>query len=886
MHTLSRASAHARRHFRTSSLNRAVIEAMEPRQLLTAIVVTSTADTTAAGTLRAAITQANTESGDTISFNLGSGAHTIQLASALPDLTSNMTITGPGASLLTIRRNTGGDYRILNIPAAHTITISQLTIANGHPFEADGEGGNLADGGGIFATGGTVSISNCAFTGNKAGGSGGAILQNGGGTLTVTACTFDSNGAGTGSDNFYQGGAICDFFGTLTVSNSTFSNNFAKLDNGETSHTGGGAISTNPLVKPTITNCTFFNNTANSEGGALDLQGGGTVQDCTLANNTLNDQIGDGNGGVDVYAGDTLTLNNSILAGSGGGNDIVAAVTVSGSHNLIKDANVPAGLTGTLSGDPKLAAALASNGGPTQTLALQAGSPAIDAGDNSKKPSTVTTDQRGTGFFRIAGTTIDIGAFEVQRSGATVKNNGVVVTKGSTIDLGSIRAGTTFTHTFTVTNSGNVTLTTSNLALDTSDFAITEGLSASIAPGASDTFTIQLSKTALPDGAGGSAQTVVSFSNNSPTPTFSFTLSYTLTGEQVFVSGNSHSITSGDTTPSTTDATDFGTVAQNAAAVSHTFDVENFGEDTLNVSSVTVPNGFTITQGLPSTIDGVTHVPLTIRLNTTTAGTFQGNVVITSDAVPSPKFTFAIKGVVTAAASSKIVLTGGSNVTITKGDTTPSTTDGTDFGTFLQGSSTAITHTFTVKNTGTGALTTSGMTVPNGFSIASALPATIAAGGSATFKVSLKTTDALGTYSGNVSFNNNAFGQSPFTFAIKGVVNWFELASNVLTINGTAGNDSIRGSITSNVLTMRLNNLSQTFSNASSITKIIVNAFAGNDLIVFGPSMNRPTSLNGGDGNDSIFGGSGADVINGGNGTDLATKGTGDSLSLVEEILA
>ena len=68
----------------------------------------------------------------------------------------------------------------------------------------------------------------------------------------------------------------------------------------------------------------------------------------------------------------------------------------------------------TLRIDPKLAPFLENNGGPTQTLALQGGSPAIDAGNNS---SGLATDQRGAGFARMSGNGTDIGAFEVQSGG-------------------------------------------------------------------------------------------------------------------------------------------------------------------------------------------------------------------------------------------------------------------------------------------------------------------------------------------------------------------------------------------------------------------------------------------------------------------------------------
>lgn len=79
---------------------------------------------------------------------------------------------------------------------------------------------------------------------------------------------------------------------------------------------------------------------------------------------------------------------------------------------------LPTGSTGNLVGtatspiDPKLGP-LQANGGPTQTMALLLGSPAIDAGSNSKIPTGVTTDQRGDS--RISGGTVDIGAYEVQK---------------------------------------------------------------------------------------------------------------------------------------------------------------------------------------------------------------------------------------------------------------------------------------------------------------------------------------------------------------------------------------------------------------------------------------------------------------------------------------
>ncbi len=67
---------------------------------------------------------------------------------------------------------------------------------------------------------------------------------------------------------------------------------------------------------------------------------------------------------------------------------------------------------------------LRNNGGPTQTIALQTGSPAIDKGTNASLIGTLTTDQRGAGYPRkfdntsvpnaTGGNGTDIGAFERQ----------------------------------------------------------------------------------------------------------------------------------------------------------------------------------------------------------------------------------------------------------------------------------------------------------------------------------------------------------------------------------------------------------------------------------------------------------------------------------------
>src|SRR5262249_8205110 len=114
------------------------------------------------GDLRYCIT--NAIAGDTITFDV---VGTINLTRALPELNRSISIEGPGADLLAVRRDTGGVYRIFTVTGTPTIVISGLTIGNGRAVGADAAnggpgqpGGNGEDGfgGGIYLSGGRLEI--------------------------------------------------------------------------------------------------------------------------------------------------------------------------------------------------------------------------------------------------------------------------------------------------------------------------------------------------------------------------------------------------------------------------------------------------------------------------------------------------------------------------------------------------------------------------------------------------------------------------------------------------------------------------------------------------------------------------------------------------------
>jgi hypothetical protein len=116
----------------------------------------------------------------------------------------------------------------------------------------------------------------------------------------------------------------------------------------------------------------------------------------------------------------------------------------------------------------------------------------------------------------------------------------------------------------------------------------------------------------------------------------------------------------------------------------------------------------------------------------------------------------------------EISVTGLSDNVITDGDSTPTTTDGTDFGSIDQGAS-AVTRTFKVANSGAATLTTETPTVPTGFTLTEGLSTSIATSGNDTFSVRLDNS-VVGVKHGSISFVNNDTTLNPFNFTVSGVV--------------------------------------------------------------------------------------------------------------------
>jgi predicted outer membrane repeat protein len=357
--------------------------------------------------------------GGTVTFTC-SGMITL---TATITISSNTTVDGSGQS---VTISGGGAVGVFSVLMGVTVNLNNLTIASGNA-------GNFGHGGGVLNSG-TLTVTNCTFSGNSAGDGGGVFNS---GTLTVTNCAFSGNSArgdGGGIDNFPpsatttvtnstfsgnsagDGGGIQVNDGTLTVTNSTFSGNSASSSGGGIGNEIAGAI--------TVTNSTFSGNSASGGGGIDSVQATVTVTNSTFSGNSAVS-----GGGIENEFG-TLTLYNTIVANSPSGGNCAGTIMDQGGNLSWPDVSCPPGPNQDPLFDPN---GLQSNGGPTQTIALLPGSPAIDTAVAANCPMT---DQRGV--TRPQGVNCDKGAYELIEQSTPVGANVAVQLNGGDTAPGGV----------------------------------------------------------------------------------------------------------------------------------------------------------------------------------------------------------------------------------------------------------------------------------------------------------------------------------------------------------------------------------------------------------------------------------------------------------------
>lgn len=326
----------------------------------------------------------------------------------LPAINASLVITGNGSTIqrdpMRICNRDGatdpGEFALIRNDSS-LLVLDHLTLSNGCADSADYQKAK----GGAISNFGALVLQNVVLSGNYASNRGGALYSsgygNGAGANNLSRTILVSNASQSGGGVFIEGSSA-----SLSISASLF------VQNSASPYFGGGGLSVGQGSTASVENSTFSQNSAGA-ASAIAAEGSVAIGNSTFAENTA----ASGNGAaVQISAsgtGQLLTLKNSLFdANSGGAGNCqfgAGQVMLSGA-NLSSDASCAGFTLNNI--DPKLSA-LADHGGPTQTYALQPGSPAVDAvvdcTDTNGLP--LPFDQRGTA--RPQGAACDIGAFEL-----------------------------------------------------------------------------------------------------------------------------------------------------------------------------------------------------------------------------------------------------------------------------------------------------------------------------------------------------------------------------------------------------------------------------------------------------------------------------------------
>ena len=258
------------------------------------------------------------------------------------------------------------------------LTLASCVFTNNRCYSGAG-----VYGGGVYASGSSITFSNCLLIRNEAGGEGNASGQGGGvyataSRLTVWGSVFRGNTTyGSGQSPRGYGGGLALASGHLSARESVFVANRAYGSEGY-----GGALNLEAASTSVLRNCVIVtNDSSNNDSDGVRVLGSLAADNCTVANNR----------GVGVRSAGAATVRNSILWGNG--DDLTGAVSLAFCDVQTPDAFWTSGVNGCMARDPLFADPLYlheqsrqghyTNGwfsGGEWTSAIS-NSPCIDAGD-------------------------------------------------------------------------------------------------------------------------------------------------------------------------------------------------------------------------------------------------------------------------------------------------------------------------------------------------------------------------------------------------------------------------------------------------------------------------------------------------------------------------
>lgn len=282
---------------------------------------------------------------DSIVFSASTGLFTVTNPTAINNASgATLTITGNGEASTDV--SGGGINQVFNVNSG-IVSVSNLTVQNGF---------SGLKGGGI-SNSGTLTVTNSAISGNSATFGGG--IDNAG-SLSVINSTIEGNSVSNLGGGIYNNG-------TLTVTTSTIATN-----------TAGYAGGLGNQGTAAVTSSTISGNSATFDGGGIYNYKQGTL---VAANSTVSGNAASKGGDVQNLTG-TVAIAATVIATAGSsGSDCAGAITDVG-YNIDSDGTCGFSAAGSISNSPTLdtsLGALADNGGPTTTIELALGSPAMRA---------------------------------------------------------------------------------------------------------------------------------------------------------------------------------------------------------------------------------------------------------------------------------------------------------------------------------------------------------------------------------------------------------------------------------------------------------------------------------------------------------------------------
>jgi CSLREA domain-containing protein len=365
--------------------------------------------------LREAVSSSNTDSSYD-ACTAGSSTDTVVMPRGTFKLDSrlvvshNLTIRGAGRSRTVIDAEQSD--RVLLVDRT-SLTLERLSVTGGE---------STTDGGGISDDGGKLSLINASVTGNRTGADGGGIAMSNGGVLRVTRSLVADNLAGGAGGGILAAGVTGGKSASVSVVESTISNNQADATSGSTAGGGGihlSQVSVLSVIRSTVSgnrantgagianqadakilNSTISENSAlgnGARGGGLDNSGNAVLMNATLDANSA------GSGGNLYLDSDSVSVRNSIVGQAAGGGNCAGGQPSDDGGNLEEAPN------GNGCGFEVAAlqlGPLTDNGGPTRTQALDPHSPAVHAGGSL----CLRSDQRGV---PRQGSACDSGSYEL-----------------------------------------------------------------------------------------------------------------------------------------------------------------------------------------------------------------------------------------------------------------------------------------------------------------------------------------------------------------------------------------------------------------------------------------------------------------------------------------